>query len=318
MALTASLKEELSGLETRTVAARKAETAAMLRFAGGLYTVSGRLVIQAELDLLSTAQHLAAAIAALYRRPSQIHPVPGTHSRPGGSYLVRIGHDSHTLARQIGLLDVRGQPVRGLPPAVVNGTLADAEAVWAGAFLAQGSLTEAGRASGLGITCPSPEAALALQGAARRLGIDTTTRDIHGTIRVVIRDENATADMLARMGAPTTRALWQALSRHKDTTTTAATGAANFETSNQRRSAEAARQAVARVQQALHTLGDNAPENLKQAGQLRIAHPEASLEELGRLADPPQSKDTIAGRIRRLLKTADKHTTHQNAPATET
>ena len=82
---------------------------------------------------------------------------------------MRVDHGGEALARQTGLLDLRGRPVRGLPPAVVNGSLQDAEAVMRGAFLAHGSLTEPGRSSSLEITCPGPEAALALVGAARRL-----------------------------------------------------------------------------------------------------------------------------------------------------
>lgn len=43
-----------------------------------------------------------------------------------------------------------------------------------------------------------------------------------------------------------------------------------------------------------------------QAGRLRIEHRVASLEQLARLADPPLSKDSIAGRIRRLIEMADR------------
>ena len=48
------------------------------------------------------------------------------------------------------------------------------------------------------------------------------------------------------------------------------------------------------------------PEHLPEAGKLRLEHKQASLEELGALADPPMTKDAIAGRIRRLLALADK------------
>ena len=58
------------------------------------------------------------------------------------------------LARQTGLLDMRGRPVRGLPAQVVGGSIADAEAAWRGAFLAHGSLTEPGRSSALEVSCP--------------------------------------------------------------------------------------------------------------------------------------------------------------------
>ena len=43
--------------------------------------------------------------------------------RKGSHYIVRVVKDGEALARQTGLLDVRGRPVRGLPPQVVSGEL---------------------------------------------------------------------------------------------------------------------------------------------------------------------------------------------------
>ena len=92
---------------------------------------------------------------------------------------------------------------------------------------------------------------------------------------------------------------------------------ANFDDANLRRSARAAVAAAARVERALAILGDEAPEHLSQAGRLRIAHGQASLEELGQLADPPMTKDAVAGRIRRLLTMADKRAADLGIPDTE-
>ena len=39
------------------------------------------------------------------------------------------------------------------------------------------------------------------------------------------------------------------------------------------------------------------PDHLLSAGRLRLEHKQASLEELGQLADPPMTKDAVAGRI---------------------
>ena len=44
--------------------------------------------------------------------------------------------------------------------------------------------------------------------------------------------------------------------------------------------------------------------------------PEATLDELGQLADPPMTKDTVSGRIRRLLATADTRATILGIPTT--
>jgi DNA-binding transcriptional regulator WhiA len=50
---------------------------------------------------------------------------------------------------------------------------------------------------------------------------------------------------------------------------------------------------------------------------LRIENKQASLEELGQLHDPQLTKDAVAGRIRRLLATADKRAADLGIPNTE-
>jgi cell division protein WhiA len=71
------------------------------------------------------------------------------------------------------------------------------------------------------------------------------------------------------------------------------------------------------VARALEILGDDLPDHLAQAGRLRLDHKQASLEELGQLADPPMTKDAVAGRIRRLLALADKRAADLGIPDTE-
>jgi len=236
--------------------------------------------------------------------------------RKGNRYLVRVLNDGEQLARQTGLVDGSGRPVRGLPTAIVNGALCDCEAAWRGAFLAHGSLTEPGRSSALEITCPGPEAALALSGAARRLGIIAKPREVRGVDRVVIRDGDGIAALLTRLGAHESVLAWEERRMRREVRATA-NRLANFDDANLRRSARAAVAAGARVARALEILGDEVPDHLADAGRLRMEHQQASLEELGALADPPMTKDAIAGRIRRLLALADKRAATLGIPDTE-
>ncbi|MBA2309062.1 MAG: DNA-binding protein WhiA, partial [Pseudonocardiales bacterium] len=187
----------------------------------------------------------------------------------------------------------------------VSGDLSDAEAAWRGAFLAHGSLTEPGRSSALEFTCPGPEAALALVGAARRIGVAAKAREVRGADRVVVRDGDAISALLTRLGAHTSMLAWEERRMRREVRATA-NRLANFDDANLRRSARAAVAAAARVERALDLLGDDVPGHLLAAGKLRVEHTQASLEELGQLADPPMTKDAIAGRIRRLLHMADR------------
>src|SRR5271166_6592923 len=178
--MTAEVKDELSRLVVSSVSARRAEVTSLLRFAGGLHIVSGRVVVEAEVDLGSIARRLRKDIFDLYGYNAVVHVLSASGIRKSTRYVLRVANDGEALARQTGLLDLRGRPVRGLPAQVVGGSIADAEAAWRGAFLAHGSLTEPGRSSALEVSCPGPEAALALVGAARRLGISAKAREGRG------------------------------------------------------------------------------------------------------------------------------------------
>lgn len=316
MALTAQVKDELARIQVDKLSARKAEVAAMLRFAGGLHIVSGRIVIEAELDTAAAARRLRGYIHDIYNLGCEIIVVSGGALKKGNRYVVRVVKEGESLARQTGLLDHRGRPVRGLPPHVVGGSIEDTVAAWRGAFLAHGSLTEPGRSSALEVTSPGPEAALALVGAARRLGITAKSREVRGVDRVVIRDGDAIADLLTRLGAHDSVLAWEERRVRREVRGTA-NRLANFDDANLRRSARAAVAAGARVNRAFDILGDDVPAHLREAGELRLQHREASLEELGKLADPQLTKDAVAGRIRRLLATADKRAEELGIPDTE-
>ena len=316
MAMTAQVKSELASTTVSKSCCRKAEVASILRFAGGLHIVAGRIVVEAELDTGAAARRLKCDLAEVFGHESEILVVQGSNLRKGTHYVVRVSKDGEALARQTGLVDGSGRPVRGLPPQVVSGASCDCVAAWRGTFLAHGSLTEPGRSSALEVSCPGPEAALALVGAARRLGISAKAREVRGGDRVVIRDGEAIGALLTRLGAHETLLAWEERRMRREVRATA-NRLANFDDANLRRSARAAVAAGARAQRALEILADEVPDHLRMAGDLRVEHRQASLEELGQLHVPPLTKDAIAGRIRRLLAMADKRAADLGIPDTE-
>ena len=316
MSLTSDMKDELARAVVTTPSEVAAEVSATLRFAGGLHLVGGRILVEAELDSPVAARRLRTYLQALYNAESSVVVVSGSSLRRGKRYVVRVVHKADELARLTGLVDSLRRPVRGLPPVLVASGTAEAAAIWRGAFLARGSLMEPGRSSSLEITCPGPEVALAMVGCARKLGAAARSKEVRGTDRVVVRDGETISQLLERMGATSTLTTWREARTRKEVRATA-NRLANFDDANLRRSAQAAVAASARVERALQILGHEAPDHLRYAGELRVLHKHASLDELGRLADPPMTKDAIAGRIRRLLVMADKRASELGVPGTE-
>ena len=316
MLSTLEVKSELVRYPVQRTGERVAEVATILRLAGGLHTISGRIALEAELHTPQIVQRVRKDLAELYGVRSEAKQLPPSSTRPGApQFLVRV-LDGETLARQLGLLDPRRRQIRGLPNRLTTGAQPELAAVWRGAFMARGGLTAPGRSASLEVVCPSNEVAMALVGAASRLGIDAKSREIRGQNKVLIRDAEAIGGMLGVMGAEQARNSWDELRRARETRATA-NRLVNFDDANLRRSAQASVAACARVERALEILGDDIPEHLKYAGELRLTHREASLDDLGARAEPVLTKDAIAGRIRRLLAMADKEASARGIPGTE-
>ena len=316
MALTSDVKDELARIEITKSSIRVAELSAILRFAGGLHLISGRIVIEVEVDAASIARRIRKDLMELLGIESELAVIAPSGIRRTSRYQVRVIGQGELLARRAGLVDPKGRPVRGLPAHLVSSTIPEAQAVWRGAFLAHGSLTDPGRSAALEITAPGNEAAMALVGVARRLGVSAKAREVRGVHRVVVRDGEAIAAMLTQMGAHSNVLKWEEARLRREVRATA-NRLANFDDANLRRSAQAAVAAGARVKRALEILGTDIPDHLRYAGELRLKFKDASLDELGHHANPPMTKDAVAGRIRRLLAMADKKAEELGIPATD-
>lgn len=315
LALTSAVKDELARVKVSKTSVRAAELASTLRFAGGLHIISGRIAIEVELDSQLTARRLARDLVDLYGVRADIRVIAATGMRRNENYLLRV-LDGETLARQTGLMDARMRPVRGLPNRLTTGSPEEIVAVWRGAFLARGVLTDPGRSGSLEVICPGNESAMALVGAAGRLGIAAKAREVRGVHRVVVREGDAISSLLRQLGAGESLTEWEEVRARREVRATA-NRLVNFDDANLRRSAQAAVAACARVERALEILGDEVPEHLRYAGELRLTHRDASLDELGHHANPPMTKDAVAGRIRRLLAMADKKAVDEGIPGTE-
>ena len=73
MAMTAQVKAELASTPVTKTCCRKSEVSSLLRFAGGLHIVSGRIVVEAELDTGAAARRVRKDVAEerrLIRQPT--------------------------------------------------------------------------------------------------------------------------------------------------------------------------------------------------------------------------------------------------------
>ena len=313
--LTIAVKDELVSQTSELTSHRVAELSTILRFAGGLHVIGGHIAVEVELDHVETAKRVRRDIRDIFGMATDAAVMQPAGNRNYPLYVVRVRQGGETLARQTGLLDARKRPVRGLPNKLTTSPIGDLPAIWRGAFLAGGSISEPGRSAAIEIVAPTGEAAMAMVGIGARLGITSKAREVRMAHRVMVRDGEAISELLTVMGAPGAVTEWEKLRERREVRATA-NRLVNFDDANLRRSAQAAVAACARVERALEILGSDIPDHLLYAGNLRLTHRDASLDELGHHADPPLTKDAVAGRIRRLLAMADKRAEDLGIPST--
>ncbi|MCX6485576.1 MAG: DNA-binding protein WhiA [Rhodoluna sp.] len=317
MALTADLKYELIKLRPSKGELRLAELSVILRFTASVHVINATMVLEAEFESSQLAGRVKSEIKELFGIESRVDILHASGVRKSSRHNLRVVKQADLLVRQTGLYYPTGKPVRGIHSRFVSDSVDVAASVWRGALLAQGSLTDPGRTASLEISCPSNEAASSLVGLAKRLGVaGAKSREVRGVHRVVIREGDDISKLLELVGAAGIQSRWDQLRAKREVRTTA-NRLANFDDANLRRSAQAAVAAGARVARALEILGPDIPAHLKHAGELRLNHKQASLDELGHLATPPMTKDAVAGRIRRLLAMADKKAEELGIPNTE-
>jgi DNA-binding protein WhiA len=307
-----------------------AEIGAALRISGTVCLRSGQAAVEADFAGYPQAARLRAAITTAlgYRPLLQVLPDGGRMSGKAGGgvrYLLvaGTGRDAEHLTRAAGLAGPAGRPLAGMPRPVVAGRRCDCAAGWRGAFLAAGALCSPQQRARplLSVACPSRESALALVGTARRMDISAHLREYRGTCHAAVTGADGITRLLAEIGSPATAREW--LTRWEDHLARAAANPAvlriqdDLDGSNLTRSRQAAAESAMRARRALEILGRDTPGHLQSAARLRIDHPGAQLGQLGMMADPPLSKDTIAGRLRRLNALADARASELNISGTE-
>jgi cell division protein WhiA len=223
---------------------------------------------------------------------------------PRARYEVVLTERVEQVLTDTGILDAGGRLSFGVSGGLLRGRGAAACFV-RGAFLGRGSVSGPTREPHLEIGAPEERTAAALAAALHRLGLPARASargdDQH---RVVVKGGEAIGRALLTMGAQSAYLAWED-GRIRREVRGEAVRLANADQANLRRSVAAAMAQVVAVERIVGQHGwERLPADLAAVAALRLAHPDASLAELGALLDPPRSKGAVLARLRRLAAMA--------------
>jgi cell division protein WhiA len=323
---TVRVKEELAALRPAAPAERRALLAALLRFAatlhiGGAPEGSGGPGRSRFTLVLAGGSGGVARLAfwllhAGYGVRADFRVREAGALAPRARYEVVLTQRVEQVLTDTGILDAAGRLSFGVSGGLLRGRDAAASFV-RGAFLGRGSVSGPTREPHLEIGAPDERTAGALAAALHRLGLPARA-SARGTDqhRVVVKGGEAIGRALLTMGAQSAYLAWED-GRIRREVRGEAVRLANADQANLRRSVAAAMTQLAAVERVVGQRGwERLPADLAAVAALRLAHPDASLAELGALLDPPRSKGAVLARLRRLASMAPVEAGGEEWPGT--
>jgi cell division protein WhiA len=297
---TVRVKEELAALRPAAPAERRALLAALLRFAATLH-IGGTLGPRYTLVLATGSGGVTRLAFWLLHAGYGVRPDFRVREAgalaPRARYELVLADRVERVLTDSGILDGAGRLSFGVAGGLVRSR--EAAACFArGAFLGRGSVSAPTREPHLEIGAPEEGTATDLAALLERL--DLPARRGPDEHRVVVKGGEAIGRALLVMGAQTAYLAWED-GRIRREVRREAVRLANADHANLRRSVAAAMSQVSAVEQAVARLGwDGLPADLAEVAALRLAHPDATLAELGTMLDPPRSKGGVLARLRRI------------------
>ena len=179
-----------------------------------------------------------------------------------------------------------------------------------GAFIACGSVNDPKRSYHLEFLLRNEKDAEKISEMISGLGYESRSTKRKGETVVYIKDSSVISEMLAVMGAGVSMMNYEN-ERAMNETRGVINRRVNCELGNLRKSTEAGQKQLSCIEIIRDHMGlDNLPDGLKEIAELRINNPEASLQELGEMMDPPLGRSGVNHRLQKLLGIAENITVH--------
>ncbi|MBQ6858130.1 MAG: DNA-binding protein WhiA, partial [Clostridia bacterium] len=173
-----------------------------------------------------------------------------------------------------------------------------------GVFLASGSVTDPEKEYHLEFVLGDEAFAAALQRLIARFDLEAGLVMRRQMAIVYLKGQNAITDMLSIFGAQSARFAMEDAFIRKELRNNA-NRAVNCDSANMERAVIAASRQTQAIGRLIAAKGEQSLSRaLLETAKLRLAYPEVSLEELGRLCDPPVGKSGVNHRLRKLEQMA--------------
>ena len=248
-----------------------------------------------------TARKIYSLVHTLFTLETPVIKVTRSTPRRGDVYRLEIPDQPgfQQALNELGILDAHLSPEPVVPRRLTRSECCAASAL-RGAFLGGGYVSEPFGQADFEISFATETAAGAFEDLFRRRGLEPRMRQRRSQWVLYLKKRQQISSFLAVVGAHAAHLEWESRTI-MNSTRNDVNRLVNCDAANARRLAEAShrqRELASRLLAGGALI--DAPGELAELAEARLAYPQASLAELGSLLDPPVSKSTVQSRMRRL------------------
>lgn len=306
MSFTADVKEELTRVAPTCSHCEKATLAALVRIEGTLFlSGAGNYRIEIATDAPSVARLMVRLLHSIYHlkteltmRRSVLHKTP--------NYLINVPMQPELpdALHDMGVLSKEGLEM-GIDERLVEKRCC-AAAYLRGAFLGSGFVSSPRGDFHFEMTVESDVLAHDIVQLMSDRGIAARIMQRRNSYIIYLKSGEAISEFLALAGAHQC-ALAMENERVIKSVRNDVNRRVNAELANQQKATDASVEQIMAIREVVDHYGlDSLPPALREFIRLRVAHPDATLKELGEFADPPLSKSAVYHRVRRIEQMAQE------------
>lgn len=301
MSFTAEVKDELSRLSSTKREDDVAELSALIKVCGTLSLMGkGTYAVRIATETGSVARSIIRYAHTVFNLETTFTPRRSILHK-SRNYLIEMPAQKGLIRAlsAMGILIPGKGLMQGIPPAVLSSHHQQA-AFLRGVFMAGGFIADPRVDFHLELCVGSEELAQDLLKLLTFHKIAARLNKRRGAFALYVKNFEDTEALLLLMGAKKTATATKNARRLKSVKNNV-NRVVNAEIANQKRATGAAAAQIELIQKAEEIVGiENLSSALRQFCKLRLAHPEASLAEIGEISNPPSSKSAMYHRLLRL------------------
>lgn len=299
------VKKELTTLEVHREHAR-AELEALIRMNGSLSIMQHQFILNIQTENPAIARRIYALLRNNYAIEAELLVRRKMKLKKNNLYIVRLKHGSNQVLKDLHIL-AGTATLSTLPSTEVINSTQKIRSYLRGAFLAGGSVNNP-KTSRYHLEIYSLYEAHNQEVAKmiNQFGLNARITERRGGYIVYLKEGEKIADFLQLIGATSAMLKFEDIRIVRDMRNSV-NRLVNCETANLNKTIDAATKQIENIKLIQRVAGlDSLPHKLQEIAELRLAHPDITLKELGqRVPSGAISKSGINHRLRKLMQVAE-------------